>query len=335
MVSPAIDKGYFRLCFNGGCFLMFISILITSWCHKFWQLLLVQGIFTGIGMGMAFGGGILVLQSYFNTHLGTAAGLTSAGGSVGGMVYPAIAEQLVFRIGFPNTLRVFAAVAFFTLLPANVIVRQHSNASGGKPQMDRDMFKDVPFLLMSAAFFLTFWGIYFSFYFIVAYAQSHLHLDNHASVTLLILMNATNLPGRLLPPLLSDRLLGPVNTIIPCIFMTAIFLFVWIGATSHTAITVVACFYGFFSGAVQGLYNPAIWNFPRDNVAKKGVRVAFVFLWISIAALTGTPIGGAIIKREHGGYLGAQLFAAMTVLSGGCLMIAARYAKAGWDFTKV
>ena len=62
---------------------MFISILITSWCHKFWQLLLVQGIFTGIGMGMAFGGGILVLQSYFNTHLGTAAGLTSAGGSVG------------------------------------------------------------------------------------------------------------------------------------------------------------------------------------------------------------------------------------------------------------
>ena len=70
-------------------------------------------------------------------------------------------------------------------------------------------------------------------------------------------------------------------------------------------------------------------------MAKKGVRVAFVFLWISIAALTGTPIGGAIIKREHGGYLGAQLFAAMTVLSGGCLMIAARYAKAGWDFTKV
>ena len=102
-----------------------------------------------------------------------------------------------------------------------------------------------------------------------------------ASVTLLILINVTNLPGRLLPPLLSDRRLGPVNTIIPCIFMTAIFLFVWIGATSHTAITVVACFYGFFSGAVQGLYNPAIWNFPGDNVAKKGVRVAFVFLWSS------------------------------------------------------
>ena len=62
---------------------MFLGILVTSWCRKFWELLLVQGIFTGIGMGMAFGGGILVLTSYFSTHLGAAAGLTSAGGSIG------------------------------------------------------------------------------------------------------------------------------------------------------------------------------------------------------------------------------------------------------------
>ncbi|KAF6218353.1 hypothetical protein HO133_005700 [Letharia lupina] len=311
MVSPLIDKGHFRLGFNGGCFLMFVSILSTSWCYKFWELLFVQGILTGIGMGMAFGSGILVLQSYFTSHLGIAAGLTSAGGSV-----------------------VFAAVAGGTLVVANCIVRQGPNASNGRTQMDWAMFTDVPFLLMSAGFFLTFWGIYFSFYFIVAYAQSHLHLDNHASVTLLILMNGANLPGRLLLPLLSDRLLGPVNTIIPCIFATSVLLFTWISATSHTGITVVACFYGFFSGAVQGLYNPVIWKF-ADDPLKKGVRVAFVFMWISIAALTGSPIGGVIIKRENGGYLGAQLFAALTVLVGGCLMVAARYAKEGWRIVKL
>lgn len=33
-------------------------------------------------MGMAFGSGVLILQTYFSTHLGIAAGLTSAGGSV-------------------------------------------------------------------------------------------------------------------------------------------------------------------------------------------------------------------------------------------------------------
>lgn len=82
-VSPLIDKGHFRLCFTGGCGLMFISILATTWCRKFGELLVVQGIFTGIGMGVAFGSGILVLRSYFDAYLGIAAGLTSAGGSVG------------------------------------------------------------------------------------------------------------------------------------------------------------------------------------------------------------------------------------------------------------
>lgn len=62
---------------------MFLAILTTSWCHKFGELLLVQGIFTGMGMGIAFGSGVLVLQDYFGSQLGIAAGLTSAGGSVG------------------------------------------------------------------------------------------------------------------------------------------------------------------------------------------------------------------------------------------------------------
>ena len=45
----------------------------------------------------------------------------------------------------------FAVVAFVTLLVANLLVQQHPDAIGpGKTQMDWGMFKDVPFLLMSA-----------------------------------------------------------------------------------------------------------------------------------------------------------------------------------------
>ena len=86
---------------------------------------------------------------------------------------------------------------------------------------------------------------------------------------------------------------------------------------------------------MQGLYNPAIWNFPARDPKSNRVRVAFVFFWVSIAALTGTPIGGALIKHERGGYLHAQLFAAITVMVGGCLVVAARVAKAGWGVVKL
>lgn len=65
---------------------MFVNASVnlgTSWCHKFRELLAVQGILTGIGMEMAFGTGVLILQTYFTTRLGTAAGLTSGGNYIG------------------------------------------------------------------------------------------------------------------------------------------------------------------------------------------------------------------------------------------------------------
>ena len=62
---------------------MFIGILGTSWCRTYARLLAVQGIITGIGMGTAFGSGVLVLKAYFENHLGVAAGIVSAGGSAG------------------------------------------------------------------------------------------------------------------------------------------------------------------------------------------------------------------------------------------------------------
>ena len=83
-------------------------------------------------------------------------------------MYPAIAEQLVFKIGFGNTLRgtvksisrlkavrndglVFAAVAFVTLVAAICMVCQRSDPGPDQPEMDWGMLKDVPFLMMTAS----------------------------------------------------------------------------------------------------------------------------------------------------------------------------------------
>ena len=44
----------------------------------------------------------------------------------------------------------FAALAGLTLIIANGLVRQRAKSGNGKPQLGRDMFRDVPFLLMSA-----------------------------------------------------------------------------------------------------------------------------------------------------------------------------------------
>ena len=122
VVSPLVDKGLFRLCFHGGSLLLVVSVLITGFCKQWWQFLLVQGIMTGAGMGLVFSSGSLLIMTYFSRHVALVLGLGSSGGSVGmqfslplmaslahlyigGMIYPAIAQQLVTKIGFPWTVR--------------------------------------------------------------------------------------------------------------------------------------------------------------------------------------------------------------------------------------
>ena len=78
-----MDKGHFRLCFNGGSLLLVLSVLATSFCTQWWQLLFVQGVSTGIGMGLIFGSGVIVLMGYFSKHLGLGTGIAAAGGSTG------------------------------------------------------------------------------------------------------------------------------------------------------------------------------------------------------------------------------------------------------------
>ncbi|KAL8894611.1 MAG: hypothetical protein Q9207_008457 [Kuettlingeria erythrocarpa] len=105
VVSGQIDKGRFRHCFTGGSGLLVASTLATSWCKEYWQFVLAQGMGTGVGMGLVFGAGAQVMMTYFTRHLGVATGIASAGGAVGGMVFPAICEKLIARVGFAWTVR--------------------------------------------------------------------------------------------------------------------------------------------------------------------------------------------------------------------------------------
>ncbi|KAL8627374.1 hypothetical protein Q9189_006929 [Teloschistes chrysophthalmus] len=312
ITSGQIDKGRFQHCFTGGSVLLFACVLATSWCKQYWHFMLVQGLGTGMGMGLAFGAGAQGLMTYFRKNLGIATGMASAGGAVGGMIFPAICEKLISKVGFGWTVRansnalVIALVVLVTLIPANLIARERPGTihRKGTPQMDWSAFTDVPYLLVMAGLFFAFWGIYFGFYYIVTYAQTTLHLSPAEATNLLILMNAANLPGRFIPPLISDACLGPINTLIPCTFLTALLLFLWLDDNDF-------------------------------NEGRARLRLAMVFVAIGTACLTGTPVGGALLQRGGGSWTGAQLFAGGSVLVGGGLLTVARGVVRGWGSGRV
>ncbi|KAI6868224.1 hypothetical protein KC338_g1843 [Hortaea werneckii] len=215
------------------------------------------------------------------------------------------------------------------------------------------------YLLAAAGMFLTFLGVYFGYFMMVTFASTELKMSNTAATNLLIFMLAANLPGRFLPALISDKCIGPLNTIIPSIFLSAAVIGLWIasGEPNKAAMIVIACFYGFASAGIQVLYAPAVYAFcleptrstnrlsspacverqPTQMVTDRlGLKAGGIFTCIGLACLIGTPIGGALISyRANRGmnhtYLGAQIFATVSLILGGCLLLASRVAKVGWE----
>ncbi|EMC92535.1 hypothetical protein BAUCODRAFT_78616 [Baudoinia panamericana UAMH 10762] len=347
-VGRLVDKGYFRCVFYGGSIIMILGIFCTARCMTVWSLWLVQGLVTGLGMGMVFCSGIVALMTWFDERkLGSAMGACAAGSCIGGIVFIEIAKRFLLSRGFPTTMRILGAVALATMIPSNLVFRvrgQQHRTKTTKSHNTRDRFTlrtfaSRAYLLAAAGMFFAFLGVYFGFVYMVSFAVTELHLSANASSNLLIYMLAANLPGRFLPALISDRCIGPLNTIIPSVFLSAACIGLWIGigegGNVRGALTVIACFYGFVSAGVQVLYAPTK-EATQPALDRMGVKAGGIFTCIGLACLIGTPIGGVLVSyRADRGlsypYIGAQVFAACSLLLGGCLLLASRVARVGWS----
>lgn len=113
----ATDAGYFRAAFITGSLLQLLGIFMTSLCTKYWQLFLTQGICTGIGNGLLFTPALACISTYFSEKRALALAIAACGNSTGGMVFPAMVETLLPKIGFAWTVR---ALGFLMLAITSV-----------------------------------------------------------------------------------------------------------------------------------------------------------------------------------------------------------------------
>lgn len=146
-------------------------------------------------------------------------------------------------------------------------------------------------------------------------------------------MNAAGLPGLLLPSLLSDGCLGPLNTLIPNVLLAALLAFLLLDCEKYTALMLGACVFGFFTGGVQSLYKSVAESFVLQR-GLWGVRTAMVLSVIGLACLTGPPLGGLLIEGQMG-WRGLMEFSGVALAVGGCLLIVARWWREGWGNGRV
>lgn len=163
----SLDAGYLRITLAIGCALQILGIFAAASATTYWQLLLAQGICVGLGDGLIFCPMISLISTYYDDkNRALAVSFAAAGAATGGMVFPAIAKQLLPRLGEPWSVRVMGFVFVFNSAITLLVVKPRVAARKSGPLVEWTAFKELPYSLYAIGIFLTLWGLYFAYYYV-------------------------------------------------------------------------------------------------------------------------------------------------------------------------
>ncbi|KAH7361371.1 major facilitator superfamily domain-containing protein [Pyrenochaeta sp. MPI-SDFR-AT-0127] len=326
----ALDAGLFLPTVIAGVVLQLVGIFTMSLATNFWQLLLTQGICTGVGGGIFFTPVMGLSSTYFAKKKGMAIGIITTGNSIGGIIYPLIVRQLLGPIGFGWTVRVLGLLNLVSLAVVIAFMKPRLPPRKSGPLVDPDAFRDIPYMLHSVGICFLMPPVYFVFYYIASFARDELAMPYTTSLNMVIILNGVGFPARVIPGFIADRYIGALNTFIICLFFTTVILFSWLGVNSIPSYFTFTVFYGMFSGAFQSLFATTIAAYSSD-ISKTGTRLGIGFALIGIPALIGGPISGALLK-VGGSYNVPIIWAGASTVVGTGFCVAARVVKHGWSW---
>ncbi|ELQ40327.1 hypothetical protein OOU_Y34scaffold00448g27 [Pyricularia oryzae Y34] len=314
------DMGYFRTLFYTGVVFMLTGIFTTAQGSQYWHFLLSHGICMGIGYGCLFCPAVAVTSTWFAKKRATAMGMVACSTGTGGLVFPIMVRQLLPTVGFAWTLRTIGFVQMATLLISAFTIKTRVPPRRQGSFLDLSAFKELQYTFYVIGAFFSFLGVFVIFIFVVSYSRDVVGLSYTNALNLMMVLNGAGVPGRLVPNYLADRV-GVINMFIIFAGVSGICGLSWMAVKTVSAVYPWTLFFGFFAGGIQSLF-PAGASALAPDLRKRGVRIGMVFSCVSIAALTGSPIAGALISAMKGSYLAAQVFVGGSLLIGSGFLIA-------------
>ncbi|RMJ04910.1 hypothetical protein CDV36_014422 [Fusarium kuroshium] len=322
----AFDAGYYRTALLIGLFLQTLGVFMTSIATEYWQVLLAQGIAQGLGNGIVFAPTIANMSTYFTKKKTIAISAGACGAATGGMVFPLIAQQLMPKIGFRWTVRVMGLVVLVASILILLLARTRLPPRKAGPLVELAAFKELSYVLFAVAMFFTLWPTWISYNYARQYATDKLDGTASDSFTILIVINAVGIPGRMVAAYLADRHFGAVNVFIPTILSAGLCIYMWSQVDTLAGGFAWVSVFGYFGAGIQSLFPSTCASLTKD-LSKAGTRIGMIFTIISFAALTGSPLAGKFMQMTGGDYLAAQMWGGSSMMLGAALLFAAKKAE--------
>ena len=261
----ASDAGYFKLLQCSGVFLQILGIFMVSLSHKYWQLFLAQGLCIGLGNGIMFTPALSVLSAYFSRNRAVAMGCAAIATATGAVFFPILVQQLLPRIGFGWTVRIIAFFMLTTMIFPLIYTKSRLPPRKSGPIVEWSAFREPAYSIYAFGITMICWGIYFPYYYIAIFSETKLGLSQTSAFYLLIILNASATPCRVIPAYFADRFYGPLNVMIPFSLFTAITALSWIAIDSRGGLTAFAVAYGIITSGTLTLFPQVIVSLTKDQ----------------------------------------------------------------------
>ncbi|KAI1056745.1 hypothetical protein LB507_001507 [Fusarium sp. FIESC RH6] len=310
------------------------GLMMLSLSTRFYQILLSQAIVSSLGSGAIFTASLTSATSYFHKKRGTVFGIINSGSSAGGVVLPIMLSRLFKNIGFAWTMRVVGFM-FLALCAISCVLIKSRLPPKPRPFAVSDYkrcFKEPVMVLTMLGGFLFFWGMFLPLSYIIIQAKAS-GVSEGLVPYLLPIVNGISLIGRLTAGAFADKI-GQFNCMLIITSFTGILtLVLWIPGSSNTAaIVAYAVAFGFGSGGYVSIFPGCVAQIsPMEEI---GMRIGLASLVNAFGALTGSPLGGALISGGDS-FLGLQLFCGCTMIASVFVYGAARYVQIGLRWGKI
>ncbi|ORY54997.1 major facilitator superfamily domain-containing protein [Leucosporidium creatinivorum] len=330
VAGPCFDRGYFQWLIRIGSAIYITSIFLIPECTKFWHVVLVQGLMSGVGVGLVFLPSMSIISHFFLKRRSFVIGIAVSGSSIGGIVFPIALNKMFSNpsIGFTNGVRITGYIIAACLLVANLIMSPHPERQASpkpRPPSVKGIF-DRQYSLLVAGAFLAAFGLFFPNFYIQVFCQVN-GLSENLSFYSLAIFNGASVIGRTVPNLLADHLGPLVLSFEECSSSLNVALCCRFGATSAGGAIVVSLLDGFFSGAYISLVSPVIISLSR-NIEEIGLRQGFGFIIVGLAALGGNPIAGRLLANNNNNFNAPITFAGVMLVAGSVCMFYGRFLQA-------
>ncbi|KAJ7471822.1 major facilitator superfamily domain-containing protein [Mycena latifolia] len=309
-VGRAFDAGYFH-------HLMIAGSLI--YCAALW-VFLTQGVGLGVGLGLTFLPALGAAAHHFTRRRGLAIGLMTSGASIGGIIFPLVLNRLLFTHGFVVGVRATAGIVTGLLLLANLLMRaRYPPTRAPAPAALRRVLADPAYMVFVLAGLVIMLGLFYPVFYLQLYAITRGVRAQLAFDTVSVL-NAGGVVGRLLPPLLADRV-GSFAVLIPTTFLAAACVLCMLApAAAEQGVVAIALVYGALNAAFVSL-TPALLAELSADRSEVGLRMGVWFSVNALTALAGQPLSGALIR---GDFRWSTVFAGACLFVGGCVLVLSR-----------